>query len=154
MTSSSQASERRQLTVVFTDLVGSTELASVLDPEDWHEVLDAYQHKVADIVALHGGVIAQFQGDGAIAYFGYPEASEWAGQEALSAALEIVGAIESLGNQLPPAGKGAPRRILAEVRVPETYCELVVALRDAEVAHDGIIEAGDVLPATSPQVES
>jgi len=103
MTSSSQTTERRQLTVVFTDLVGSTDLASALDPEDWHEVLNAYQHRVADIVALHGGVIAQFQGDGAIAYFGYPEATESAGQEALAAALEIVEAIESLGNQLPPA---------------------------------------------------
>ena len=66
------ATERRQLTVVFTDLVGSTDLASALDPEDWHEVLDSYQHRVAAIVTSHGGVIAQFQGDGAIAYFGYP----------------------------------------------------------------------------------
>jgi class 3 adenylate cyclase len=102
MTSSSRTSERRQLTVVFTDLVGSTELASALDPEDWHDVLDSYQHKVAEIVSLHGGVIAQFQGDGAIAYFGYPEASESASLEALSAALEIVEAIETLGTQLPP----------------------------------------------------
>jgi class 3 adenylate cyclase len=102
MTSSSRTSERRQLTVVFTDLVGSTELASALDPEDWHDVLDSYQHKVAEIVSLHGGVIAQFQGDGAIAYFGYPEASESASLEALSAALEIVEAIETLGAQLPP----------------------------------------------------
>ena len=50
MTPSSQSSERRQLTVVFTDLVGSTDLASALDPEDWHEVLDSYQHRVAEIV--------------------------------------------------------------------------------------------------------
>jgi class 3 adenylate cyclase len=103
MTSSSQSSERRQLTVVFTDLVGSTDLASVLDPEDWHEVLDSYQHRVAEIVSRHSGVIAQFQGDGAIAYFGYPEATESASQDALLAAMEIVEAIETMGNQLPPA---------------------------------------------------
>ena len=103
MTTSAQTSERRQLTVVFTDLVGSTELASTLDPEDWHEVLDSYQHQVAEIVSSHGGAIAQFQGDGAIAYFGYPQASESAGREAAAAALEIVEAIEVLGDQLPPA---------------------------------------------------
>jgi class 3 adenylate cyclase len=102
VTPSSQTSERRQVTVVFTDLVGSTELASALDPEDWHEVLDSYQHRVAHIVDLHGGVVAQFQGDGAIAYFGYPEASESASREALSAAMEIVEAIETLGTELPP----------------------------------------------------
>jgi class 3 adenylate cyclase len=102
MTSTPQTSERRQLTVVFTDLVGSTDLASALDPEDWHEVLNSYQHRVAEIVSQRGGVIAQFQGDGAIAYFGYPEASESASVEALSAALEIVEAIETLGTQLPP----------------------------------------------------
>ena len=68
---------------MFTDLVGSTDLASALDPEDWHEVLDAYQHRVAAIVTAHGGVIAQFQGDGAVAYFGYPEAQESASRDAL-----------------------------------------------------------------------
>jgi class 3 adenylate cyclase len=97
------ASERRQLTVVFTDLVGSTDLASVLDPEDWHEVLGSYQHRVAGIVTSHGGVIAQFQGDGAVAYFGYPAASESASREALSAAIDIVAAIEEMGAQLPPS---------------------------------------------------
>lgn len=102
MTPPSEATERRQLTVVFTDLVGSTELASALDPEDWHEVLNSYQHKVAEIIASHGGVIAQFQGDGAIAYFGYPTASESGGQEAAAAAMEVVEAIEEMGSRLPP----------------------------------------------------
>jgi class 3 adenylate cyclase len=87
---------------VFTDLVGSTELASALDPEDWHEVLNAYQHRVAEIVTAHGGVIAQFQGDGAVAYFGYPEATESASREALSAAVDIVAAIEVLAAELSP----------------------------------------------------
>lgn len=66
-------------------------------------MLGSYQHKVAEIVSLHGGVIAQFQGDGAIAYFGYPEASESAGREAAAAAMETVEAIEAMGSQLPPA---------------------------------------------------
>ena len=102
MTASSDGPELRQLTVMFTDLVGSTDLASTLDPEDWHEVLNGYQHLVADIVTAHGGVIAQFQGDGAIAYFGYPEAQESASRDALSAGIAIVEAIVRLGRELPP----------------------------------------------------
>jgi class 3 adenylate cyclase len=89
--------ERRQLTVMFTDLVGSTELASALDPEDWHEVLDAYQHRVATIVTAHGGVIAQFQGDGAVAYFGYPQAVESAGRDSVAAGLAVVDEMSRLG---------------------------------------------------------
>jgi class 3 adenylate cyclase len=101
VTVAQEGSERRQLTVLFTDLVGSTELASALDPEDWHEVLNAYQHRVAASVTAHGGVIAQFQGDGAVAYFGYPEAQESASRDACSAALAIVEDIVRLGQELP-----------------------------------------------------
>jgi class 3 adenylate cyclase len=98
--------ERRQLTVMFTDLVGSTELASALDPEDWHEVLDAYQHRVATIIAAHGGVIAQFQGDGAVAYFGYPEAVESAGSDSVAAGLAVVDEMSRLGAEFPDLGVG------------------------------------------------
>ncbi|HVA05684.1 MAG TPA: adenylate/guanylate cyclase domain-containing protein [Acidimicrobiales bacterium] len=94
--------ERRHLTVVFSDLVGSTELASRMDAEDVREVIDAYQHRVAEVVSEHGGVIAQFQGDGAVAYFGYPEAIESAGRDAVAAALAIVQAVQQLGHDLPP----------------------------------------------------
>ena len=93
--------ERRQLTVVFTDLVGSTDLAAALDPEDWHEVLDACQHRVASIVTSHGGVIAQFQGDGAVAYFGYPEAVESAGRDSVAAGLAVVEEMARLGAEFP-----------------------------------------------------
>jgi class 3 adenylate cyclase len=103
VTASPEGPERRQLTVMFTDLVGSTDLASALDPEDWHEVLNAYQHRVAAIVTAHGGVIAQFQGDGAVAYFGYPEAQESASRDALDAGKAIVEDIVRLGTELPPA---------------------------------------------------
>ena len=102
VTASADGPERRQLTVMFTDLVGSTELASALDPEDWHDVLNAYQHRVAAIVTAHGGVIAQFQGDGAVAYFGYPEAQESASRDALVAGMAIVEDIVRLGSELPP----------------------------------------------------
>jgi class 3 adenylate cyclase len=96
-----EAPERRQLTVMFTDLVGSTDLASALDPEEWHDVLNAYQHRVAAIVSAHSGVIAQFQGDGAVAYFGYPEAQESASRDALMAGMQIVEDMGRLGAEFP-----------------------------------------------------
>ncbi len=99
--------ERRHLTVIFSDLVGSTELASSMDPEDWHDVLAAYQGRVAEVIAEHGGVIAQFQGDGVVAYFGYPEARESAGRDAVSAGLAITGAVSGLAAALP-ADLGVP----------------------------------------------
>ena len=89
---------------MFTDLVGSTELASALDPEDWHDVLNAYQHRVAAIVTAHGGVIAQFQGDGAVAYFGYPEAQESASRDAAVGRDRPSSRTSSgLGSELPDA---------------------------------------------------
>jgi class 3 adenylate cyclase len=68
--------ERRQLTVMFCDLVGSTELSGRLDPEDLRELTRRYQGAVAGVVERHGGYIANFLGDGIIAYFGWPLADE------------------------------------------------------------------------------
>ncbi len=93
--------ERRQLTVVFTDLADSTALASALDPEDWREVLDAYQHRVASVVRAHGGMVSQFQGDGAVIYFGYPIAVESASRDAVDAALGVVVEVAKLTRELP-----------------------------------------------------
>src|SRR6267142_7178422 len=69
-TSALRAAERRQLTVVFCDLVGSTELASRLDPEDLREVVAAYQRAVADVVTGFDGFVAKYMGDGVLVYFG------------------------------------------------------------------------------------
>ena len=68
--------ERRQLTVMFCDLVGSTALSSRLDPEDLREVIAAYHHAVAEIVAGFDGFVANYMGDGVLVYFGYPQAHE------------------------------------------------------------------------------
>jgi class 3 adenylate cyclase len=95
--------ERRHLTVLFSDLVGSTELASSMDPEDWHDVLAAYQARLAQLITEHGGVVAQFQGDGVVAYFGYPEARDTAGRDAVTASLAITAAVSTLGTELPDA---------------------------------------------------
>ena len=94
--------QRRQLTVVFTDLAGSTALASAMDPEDWRDVLDAYQHRVASVVRAHGGMVSQFQGDGAVVYFGYPIAVESASRDAVDAGLGVVVEVAKLTRELPP----------------------------------------------------
>jgi class 3 adenylate cyclase len=93
--------ERRHLTIMFSDLVGSTELASSMDAEDWHDVIEAYQRRVSAALGEHGGVVAQFQGDGLMAYFGYPEALESAGRDAVAAGLAVVEVVRRLGADLP-----------------------------------------------------
>ena len=85
--------ERRQLTVMFCDLVGSTELSTILDPEELHELLQVYQLSVGSEVKKYKGHIAQYLGDGILVYFGYPQAHEDDPQRAILAAL---GAIESI----------------------------------------------------------
>jgi class 3 adenylate cyclase len=88
--------ERRQLTVMFCDLVGSTELASRLDPEDLHEVVAAYQRAVADVVAEFDGFVAKYMGDGVLAYFGYPRAHEDDAEHAVRAGLGVIDAVRRL----------------------------------------------------------
>jgi predicted ATPase/class 3 adenylate cyclase len=82
--------ERRQLTVLFCDLVGSTALASRLDPEDMREVLAAYHAAVAEVVDDFGGYVAKYMGDGILAYFGYPQAHEHDAEQAVRAGLALV----------------------------------------------------------------
>ncbi len=84
--------ERRQLSVLFCDLVGSTELASRLDPEDWREIVRAYHKAAADVVARFGGHVAQWLGDGLLAYFGWPKAYGDDAERAVRAGLGLVDA--------------------------------------------------------------
>jgi class 3 adenylate cyclase/tetratricopeptide (TPR) repeat protein len=88
--------ERRQLTVMFCDLVGSTALSARLDPEDLQEILRAYQSQVKDVVRGYGGYIARYLGDGALVYFGYPQAHEDDAERAVRAGLELVKSIGQL----------------------------------------------------------
>jgi Adenylate and Guanylate cyclase catalytic domain len=88
--------ERRQLTVLFCDLVDSTRLASELDPEDLREVVRAYQEACAKVIARFDGHIAQYLGDGLLVYFGYPLAHEDDAQRAVRAGLGIVEAVGQL----------------------------------------------------------
>jgi class 3 adenylate cyclase/predicted ATPase len=92
--------ERRQLTVLFCDLVDSTVLASQLDPEEWREVVRAYQQTCAKVIARYEGHIAQYLGDGLLVYFGYPQAHEDDAQRAVRAGLGIVEAMAQLNTRL------------------------------------------------------
>jgi class 3 adenylate cyclase len=85
--------ERRQLTVMFCDLVGSTALSASMDPEDIREIIAAFQRSVAKGVQRFGGFVAKYMGDGVLVYFGYPQAHEDAAERAVRAALDIIPAI-------------------------------------------------------------
>lgn len=82
--------ERRQLSVLFCDLVGSSRLAQELDPEDWLELLHALHSRCGEVVANHHGHVAQYLGDGLLAYFGYPVAAEDSPRQAVAAGLALA----------------------------------------------------------------
>ena len=88
--------ERRQVTVMFSDLVGSTALSARMDPEDLREVISAYQKCVAETVRRFGGFVAKYMGDGVLIYFGYPQAHEDDAERTVRAGLELVAAVSDL----------------------------------------------------------
>jgi class 3 adenylate cyclase len=92
--------ERRQLTVMFCDLVGSTALSARLDPEDMRELLRAYQDACAAVVMRYEGFVAKYMGDGVLVYFGYPQAHEDDAERAINAGLGIVEAVRELKRDL------------------------------------------------------
>jgi Adenylate and Guanylate cyclase catalytic domain len=90
------AAERRQVTVMFSDLVGSTALSARMDPEDLREVISAYQKCVAETVRRFGGFVGKYMGDGVLIYFGYPQAHEDDAERAVRAGLELIAAVTAL----------------------------------------------------------
>jgi class 3 adenylate cyclase len=123
------SAERRQLTVMFCDLVGSTELSARLDPEDLREVIGAYHRAVAEIVQSFDGFVAKYMGDGVLAYFGYPRAHEEDAERAIRAGLDIIDA----------AGRLDVRSIKLETRVGIAT---------------GLVVAGDLIGEGSAQEQS
>jgi class 3 adenylate cyclase/predicted ATPase len=93
--------ERRQLTVMFCDLVGSTQLSTRFDPEDLREIVGAYHRCVADTVGRFGGFVAKYMGDGVLIYFGYPEAHEDDAERAAHAGLAVIDGVGRLATQEP-----------------------------------------------------
>jgi class 3 adenylate cyclase len=126
--SESSSGERRQLTVMFCDLVGSTELATRHDPEDLHAIIAAYHGAVAEEVARFAGFVAKFMGDGVLVYFGYPEAHEEDAERALRSALAIVDAV---------GGLDLPERLAVRVGIAT-----------------GLVVVGDLIGAGAAQEQS
>ena len=93
--------ERRQVTVMFSDLVGSTALSTRMDPEDLRKVISAYQKCVADTVQRFGGFVAKYMGDGVLVYFGYPQAHEDDAERAVRSGLELVASVGALETHAP-----------------------------------------------------
>jgi class 3 adenylate cyclase/tetratricopeptide (TPR) repeat protein len=88
--------ERRQLTVMFCDLVGSTALSTKLDPEDLRAIIGTYHRRCAEVIGKAGGFVAKYMGDGVLAYFGYPQAHEEDAERAVRVGLALVGAVPKL----------------------------------------------------------
>ena len=96
-----EEAERRQITVMFADLVGSTALAARMDPEDLRDLLAGYSRCVDETVGRFGGTVAQYLGDGVVVYFGYPRAHEDDAEQAVRAGLELVAAVSELNPRAP-----------------------------------------------------
>lgn len=109
------ASELRQLTIMFCDLVDSTALCERLTPEQWREVVLAYQQSASAIIERHGGAIAQYLGDGLLVYFGHPQAYEDTVERALLAGLSLVGCIPEL--KLRPASAHEELRLSLRIGI-------------------------------------
>jgi class 3 adenylate cyclase/tetratricopeptide (TPR) repeat protein len=95
----SAGGERRHLTVLFSDLVGSTEIAAQLDPEEWREVVAAYHRAAAEAIIRFGGHVAKYLGDGVMAYFGWPEAHDNDGERAARAGLAILEGVSKVNQE-------------------------------------------------------
>ena len=92
--------ERRHLTVLFCDLVGSTQIAAQLDPEEWREAVAGYHRAAAEAITRFGGQVAKYLGDGVMAFFGYPEAHDNDAERAARAGLAILDAVAKLNEQI------------------------------------------------------
>ncbi len=96
-----EGAERRQVTVMFADLVGSTALSAGMDPEDLRDVFAAYSSCAEETVSRFGGNVAQYMGDGILVYFGYPRAHEDDAEQAVRAGLELIAAVARLKTRVP-----------------------------------------------------
>ena len=106
------SAERRQVSVMFADLVGSTALSARMDPEDLREIISAYQICVTETVRRLGGFVAKYMGDGVLVYFGYPQAHEDDAERAVRAGLELIAAVSASARRRTSRldCKGSPSR--------------------------------------------
>ena len=128
---SSDEAERRHLTVMFCDLVGSTALSTRLDPEDMWRVIASYHGCIGEVIGRYQGMIARYMGDGVLAYFGYPVAQEDNAEQAVRAALAIVDAVANLRTDVSAAlqariGIATGTVVVSELLINETQTEQAV----------------------------
>jgi class 3 adenylate cyclase/predicted ATPase len=133
--------ERRQLTVMFCDLVDSTVLSELLDPEELREVMRAYQRRGTAAISRFGGYVARYLGDGLLAYFGYPQAHEDSPQRAVHAAREILGAMPHLNAELRP--HEVIHRAPLRVRIGIHTGLVVVGDLGVEASHESMAIVGE-----------
>jgi hypothetical protein len=125
------SAERRQVTVVFSDLVGSTALSACMDPEDLREVIAAYHKCTAEIVRRFGGFVSQYLGDGVLVYFGYPEAHEDDAERAVRAGLELIAEVGGLNT-----------RVLLQTRVGIATGVVISAILSMPEARKSAVSSG------------
>jgi class 3 adenylate cyclase len=148
----SAGGERRHLTVLFCDLVGSIEIAARLDPEEWRETVAAYHRAAAEAVARYGGHVAQYLGDGVMAFFGYPEAHDNDAERAARAGLELLDIISKL-NQRSGTGFSLSSPVKLSARVGIDSGAVVVgagAGKDVDVFGEAPNIAARVQAAAEP----
>src|SRR5262245_14552558 len=126
-----EESERRQLTVMFCDLVGSTALSARLDPEEMWRVIASYHACIGEVIGRYQGMIARYMGDGVLAYFGYPRAQEDEAEQAVRAALAAVDAVANLRTTVDEAlqvriGIATGTVVVSELLIDETPAEQAV----------------------------
>jgi class 3 adenylate cyclase/predicted ATPase len=144
--------ERRHLTVMFCDLVGSAALSARLDPEDVWAVTESYHACIGEVVGRHNGMIARYMGDGVLAYFGYPRAQEDDAEQAVRAALALVDAVANLRTDVDAAlqariGVATGTVIVSELLIDKTPTEEAVVGETPNLAArlQTIAEPGTVL---------
>jgi class 3 adenylate cyclase/tetratricopeptide (TPR) repeat protein len=144
--------ERRQLTVMFCDLVGSTALSARLDPEEMWRVIASYHACIGEVIGSHQGMIARYMGDGVLAYFGYPRAQEDEAEQAVRAALAAVDAVANLRTNVDAAlqariGIATGTVIVSELLIDETPAEQAVIGETPNLAArlQALAEPGTVL---------
>ena len=156
----STEAERRQLTVMFCDLAGSTALSERLDPEDLREVLRAYQENCSEIIGRYDVRIAKYIGDGLLVYFGYPQAHEDDAQRAVHAGLEIVAGVAGLSERISlplnidlavHLGIHTGLVVAGEMGAGDTREEMAIVGETPNVAArlEGLAEPGSVLISES-----
>jgi class 3 adenylate cyclase len=144
--------ERRHLTVMFCDLVGSTALAARLDPEDMWRVIASYHACIREVIDRHQGMIARYMGDGVLAYFGYPRAQEDEAEQAVRAALTLVDAVANLQTNFDTAlqvriGVATGTVIVSELLIAKASAEQAVVGETPNLAArlQALAEPGTVL---------